>query len=175
MRAELRAHFRAEILEARLLIVVGLLALGAALFLWQTASGYASAAIPLALFGLLEVGLGAQAWRARRRLASELAVALARDPAAFQQAELARLGRAPPLFGLQLTLDAGMVLVGAAIVALALADPLGAGFGLALLAQGLLSLAIEAAAHRRLLRYQKTVEAILTDAGARDAQAELAE
>jgi hypothetical protein len=92
MREAILSYFTAEKYGAMILVVAGVAALGAALALVATRSGYRGMALPLALLALVELGIGGVVWARTDRQAATLLEELAREPAAMARGELSRMG-----------------------------------------------------------------------------------
>ncbi len=91
MPAELAAYFSAEKNESLLFVLAGVAALVASVWMWKTGSAHRGMGYPLVAVGLVQLVVGRSVYLRTDGQVAALAAQRAREPAAFQTAELARM------------------------------------------------------------------------------------
>ncbi|MCI0389833.1 MAG: hypothetical protein MOB07_13880 [Acidobacteria bacterium] len=92
MREAILSYFMAEKYGAMILLFAGLATIGTAIALVATRSSYRGMAAPLALFALIEVGIGGGVWARTDGQVAGLLDEFSRAPSAMVRGELSRMG-----------------------------------------------------------------------------------
>ena len=91
MQNQLLSYFAEEKAESALFVLMGVVALGASVWLWRTGSSYRGMMWPLGLIALIQLGVGGAVYLRTDGQVAALTAQLASAPAAYQVAEVARM------------------------------------------------------------------------------------
>ena len=149
MQEQMVSYFAAEKAESWLFILVGVVALGASVWLLRTGSSYRGMAWPLIAVGLIQLVVGGTvAFRTDAQVA-ELTAQLASSPSAFQLAEVPRMEVVMRNFALYKGIELALLLVGVALTYAFRQKELVYGIGVGLVMQASLMLVLDLFAERR--------------------------
>jgi hypothetical protein len=151
------AYFGAEKLGALLFVVVGGLAIAAALLLLRWRSRLRGMAIPLIAVALLQLAVGATVYLRSDAQAARLQQQAGAAPAEFKRAETARMKTVIANFELYRRIQIGLLALGMALVVLLRNREFGFAFGLGLVLQAALLLALDHFAAARAHDYLRAV------------------
>jgi hypothetical protein len=115
MQAQLLEYFAEEKAESLLFVIAGVLALGASVWLWRTGSSYRAMAFPLVAVALIHLVVGGSVYLRTDGQVAALSTQLAQAPAAFQAAELTRMGVVMRNFALYKVIELVLLAAGVAM------------------------------------------------------------
>lgn len=115
MQTQLLEYFAGEKAEGLAFITAGVLALVASVWLWRTGSSYRAMAFPLVAVALIHLTVGGSVYLRTDGQVSALTAQLAQSPAAFQAAELTRMGAVMRNFALYKVIEIVLLTVGIAM------------------------------------------------------------
>ncbi|MBZ4418716.1 hypothetical protein [Myxococcus sp. RHSTA-1-4] len=115
MQAQLLRYFAEEKAESLLFVLAGVVALAASVWLWRTGSSYRAMAFPLVAVALIHLVVGGSVYLRTDVQVAALTAQLAQAPAAFQSAELARMGVVMRNFALYKLIELGLLAAGIAM------------------------------------------------------------
>ncbi len=115
MQAQLVGYFAGEKAESVLFVLAGVVALAASAWLWRSGSGYRAMGIPLVVVALIHLAVGGSVYLRTDGQVAALTAQLAQAPAAFQAAELARMGVVMKNFALYKLIELFLLGVGVAM------------------------------------------------------------
>jgi hypothetical protein len=149
MQEQMVRYFSEEKAESWLFILVGVVALGASVWLLRTGSAYRGMAYPLIAVGLIQLVVGGSvAFRTDAQVAA-LTAQLASSPSAFQLAEVPRMEVVMRNFALYKGIELALLLVGVALTYAFRQKELVYGIGVGLVMQASLMLVLDLFAERR--------------------------
>jgi len=149
MQEQMVRYFSEEKAESWLFILVGVVALGASVWLLRTGSSYRGMAYPLIAVGLIQLVVGGSvAFRTDAQVAA-LTAQLASSPSAFQLAEVPRMEVVMRNFALYKGIELALLLVGVALTYAFRQKELVYGIGVGLVMQASLMLVLDLFAERR--------------------------
>lgn len=149
MQEQMVRYFSEEKAESWLFILVGVVALGASVWLLRTGSSYRGMAYPLIAVGLIQIVVGGSvAFRTDAQVAA-LTAQLASSPSAFQLAEVPRMEVVMRNFALYKGIELALLLVGVALTYAFRQKELVYGIGVGLVMQASLMLVLDLFAERR--------------------------
>jgi hypothetical protein len=160
MQEALIRYFAGEKASAWFWGGAGLVAVGLAIAVWRAVPVYRAMAVPLLIFGVIQVGLAAGlALRTDGRVA-KMQHQLTADPAAFRSAEITRIRGINTFFKIVECVELALIVTGAALALMNGRGPKPTLFavGLGLLLAGASMLALDLAAERRSHIYLTALE-----------------
>jgi hypothetical protein len=153
------AYFDGEKQAGLLLAALGILGLAAAVLFFQQRWGLRSFGLTLALFALIELGIGVGLYLRTGPQMSRLVAQLDSQPDAFYSAESARMATVQRNFAIILYVELALILV-ASIAAFALRSRAAiSGVALAVLIHAAVLLAFDVIAERRGAMYLTAIDA----------------
>ena len=162
MQEQMVRYFAAEKAESWLFILVGVVAVGASVWLLRTGSSYRGMAYPLIAVGLIQLVVGGTvAFRTDAQVAA-LTLQLASSPSAFQLAEVPRMEVVMRNFELYKGIEIVLLLVGVALTYAFRHKELVYGIGVGLVMQASLTLVLDLFAERRGDEYLAAIRALPT-------------
>ena len=160
MQEQMVRYFSEEKAESWLFILVGVVALGASVWLLRTGSSYRGMAYPLIAVGLIQIVVGGSvAFRTDAQVAA-LTAQLASSPSAFQLAEVPRMEVVMRNFALYKGVEIALLLVGVALTYAFRQKELVYGIGVGLVMQASLMLVLDLFAERRGDEYLSALRAL---------------
>jgi len=160
MQEQMVRYFSEEKAESWLFILVGVVALGASVWLLRTGSSYRGMAYPLIAVGLIQIVVGGSvAFRTDAQVAA-LTAQLASSPSAFQLAEVPRMEVVMRNFALYKGVEIALLLVGVALTYAFRQKELVYGIGVGLVMQASLMLVLDLFAERRGDEYLSAIRAL---------------
>jgi len=160
MQEQMVRYFSEEKAESWLFILVGVVALGASVWLLRTGSAYRGMAYPLIAVGLIQIVVGGSvAFRTDAQVAA-LTAQLASSPSAFQLAEVPRMEVVMRNFALYKGVEIALLLVGVALTYAFRQKELVYGIGVGLVMQASLMLVLDLFAERRGDEYLSALRAL---------------
>ena len=160
MQEQMVRYFSEEKAESWLFILVGVVALGASVWLLRTGSSYRGMAYPLIAVGLIQLVVGGSvAFRTDAQVAA-LTAQLASSPSAFQLAEVPRMEVVMRNFALYKGIELALLLVGVALTYAFRQKELVYGIGVGLVMQASLMLVLDLFAERRGDEYLSALRAL---------------
>lgn len=151
------SYFGAEKLESLLFIVVGALAIAAALVLLRWRSSLRGMALPLIAVALIQLVVGGTVYLRSDAQAAQLQQQARDAPAQFKRAETARMKTVITNFELYRSIEIGLLALGMALVVLLRNREFWFAFGLGLVLQAGFMLALDHFAEARAHDYFKAV------------------
>jgi hypothetical protein len=160
MQEQMVRYFAEEKAESWLFILVGVVALGASVWLLRTGSSYRGMAWPLIAVGLIQLVVGGTvAFRTDAQVAA-LTAQLASSPSAFQLAEVPRMEVVMRNFTLYKGIEIALLLVGVALTYAFRQKELVYGIGVGLVMQASLMLVLDLFAERRGDEYLSAIRTL---------------
>jgi hypothetical protein len=160
MQEQMVRYFSEEKAESWLFILVGVVALGASVWLLRTGSSYRGMAYPLIAVGLIQIVVGGSvAFRTDAQVAA-LTAQLASSPSAFQLAEVPRMEVVMRNFALYKGIELALLLVGVALTYAFRQKELVYGIGVGLVMQASLMLVLDLFAERRGDEYLSAIRTL---------------
>lgn len=160
MQEQMVRYFAEEKAESWLFILVGVVALGASVWLLRTGSSYRGMAYPLIAVGLIQIVVGGSvAFRTDAQVAA-LTAQLASSPSAFQLAEVPRMEVVMRNFTLYKGIEIALLLVGVALTYAFRQKELVYGIGVGLVMQASLMLVLDLFAERRGDEYLSAIRTL---------------
>jgi hypothetical protein len=160
MQEQMVRYFSEEKAESWLFILVGVVALGASVWLLRTGSSYRGMAYPLIAVGLIQIVVGGSvAFRTDAQVAA-LTAQLASSPSAFQLAEVPRMEVVMRNFALYKGIEIALLLVGVALTYAFRQKELVYGIGVGLVMQASLMLVLDLFAERRGDEYLSAIRTL---------------
>jgi len=160
MQEQMVRYFSEEKAESWLFILVGVVALGASVWLLRTGSSYRGMAYPLIAVGLIQIVVGSSvAFRTDAQVAA-LTAQLASSPSAFQLAEVPRMEVVMRNFALYKGIELALLLVGVALTYAFRQKELVYGIGVGLVMQASLMLVLDLFAERRGDEYLSAIRTL---------------
>jgi hypothetical protein len=160
MQEQMVRYFSEEKAESWLFILVGVVALGASVWLLRTGSSYRGMAYPLIAVGLIQIVVGGSvAFRTDAQVAA-LTAQLASSPSAFQLAEVPRMEVVMRNFALYKGIEIALLLVGVALTYAFRQKELVYGIGVGLVMQASLMLVLDLFAERRGDEYLSAIRSL---------------
>lgn len=162
MPSTIDAYFAGERAESLLFLAVGLVAcVVASVAVWRRRDPLlVGLAVPLALVGLIQVGVGATIYARTPGQVASLQALFAADPAAFKVEEGARMQAVRSAFAVYKGLELAFIVVGLALAVPRTRRRFWRGVGLGMLLQGALMLPADLAAEGRADTYMKALQAL---------------
>ena len=170
MRETLTTYFEGERGQGFFWLGVGLVMLGAGLWLLFGRSDYRATGWPLVVLAGIEIAVGVTGVFNEARV-TEMLAQLARDEAALTRSEAARMAGWATVFTIMKCVETGLVVAGAALVVTVPARSTWYAVGVGLIVQGAAALTLESIASRRNADYRAAVERLAgaaPDATSRD-------
>ncbi|HYO73870.1 MAG TPA: hypothetical protein VEU33_48165 [Archangium sp.] len=162
MQEQMVGYFAAEKAESWLFILVGVVAVGVAVWLLVTGHSYRGMAYPLIAVGLIQLVVGGTvAFRTDAQVAA-LAQQLAASPSAFQLAEVPRMEVVMRNFELYKGVEIALLLVGVGLAYAFRRKELVYGVGVGLVMQASLMLVLDLFAEKRGDDYLAAIRALPT-------------
>ncbi len=149
MQEQMVRYFSEEKAESWLFILVGVVALGASVWLLRTGSSYRGMAWPLIAVGLIQLVVGGTVALRTDAQVAALTAQLASSPSAFQLAEVPRMEVVMRNFALYKGIEIALLLVGVALTYAFRQKELVYGIGVGLVMQASLMLVLDLFAERR--------------------------
>lgn len=162
MIKELTAYFAGEKQESLLFIVVGLIAIGVAVWLWTNGHRLRFMAIPLITIALMQLVVGATVYVRTDSQVQNLITQSQSAPAQFQQDELKRMQTVMHNFNLYKTIEMVLLVVGVCLIGLLQRFDIAAGVGAGLVLQAAFTLALDMFAEARGQDYMVALKGLLT-------------
>ena len=162
MIKELTAYFAGEKQESLLFIVVGLIAIGVAVWLWTNGHRLRFMAIPLITIALMQLVVGATVYVRTDSQVQNLITQSQSAPAQFQQDELKRMQTVMRNFNLYKTIEMVLLVVGVCLIGLLQRFDIAAGVGAGLVLQAAFTLALDMFAEARGQDYMVALKGLLT-------------
>jgi len=159
------AYFDAERFGALLFLLAGALAIALALLLLRRRSSLRGMAVPLIAVALIQLGVGVTVWQRSPAQAAALVQQWREAPAAFQHAEQTRMRAVIADLRRYRNLELGLLALGMATVVLLRNRALWFAFGLGLVLQAGLLLALDHFAQTRAQAYVEALQRHSTAAG----------
>lgn len=159
------AYFDAERFGALLFVLAGALAIALALLLLRRRSGLRGMAVPLIAVALIQLGVGFTVWQRSPAQAAASMQQWREAPAAFQRVESLRMRTVIADLQRYRSLQLGLLALGMALVVLLRHRAFWFAFGLGLVLQAGLTLALDHVAHARAQAYFEALQRHSTSAG----------
>lgn len=160
MQARMAAYFAAEKQEGLVFLAAGLLALGASIWLWRSASPYRAMLYPLGAVALIQLGVGPGVYLRTGGQVADLSAKLAATPAAYRAEETARMEKAMRGFQVYKAIEIAVLAAGIALALLAPHRPALYAAGIGCIAQGALMLVLDLFAEARGREYLAALRAL---------------
>jgi hypothetical protein len=156
------SYFQAEKTGGQTALAIGILSCTVAggIFLSAGAPFYTGLAIPLVLFGIVEVMVGASLTRRSDLQAMDLEKLLAESPAEFKKTESSRMAGVMRRFTMFKKAEMACAVIGLALILANQEAGFLKGLGAGLLAQGMILLIFDGFAERRGEAYRSYVEGL---------------
>ncbi len=150
-------YFAAEKIESLIFMLVGAAAIAWAVLLLRRRSSLRGMAAPLIAVALIQLVVGSTVYLRSDAQRATLQQQLRADPAAFKAAETPRMKAVIANFALYRSIELGLLALGMALVVLLRNREFWFAFGLGLVLQAALMLALDFFAQRRAHEYFKAV------------------
>ncbi len=115
MQGQMLRYFTEEKWEGALFVLVGLVAIGASVWLWRTDSVYRGMVYPLVGVALIQLVVGGTVFLRTDGQVAALTAQLASAPAAYQAAEVARMEGVMRSFGVYKLIELALFAAGVAL------------------------------------------------------------
>lgn len=161
MQQALVRYFEAEKHESLVFLGVGIAAIGVSVYLLATAHAYRGMSYPLVAVGLIQIAVGGAVFFRTDAQIAALTAQVAREPAAYQAAEQARMKKVSANFRLYKGIEIALLVVAIGLTYLFSRNERLYGAGVGLILQASLMLIFDLFAERRADRYIEQIEALL--------------
>jgi hypothetical protein len=149
MTKELLVYFVGEKQESVLFLVVGVLAIGVAAWLWTTDHRFRLMAVPLVVVALMQMVVGFTIYARTDAQVQSLSVLQKNEPAQFQLEEIDRMQTVMTNFKIYKTIEVVLLVFVLALIAFLPKSDAAVGIGLGLLVQAAFTLALDLFAEAR--------------------------
>jgi hypothetical protein len=149
MTKELLVYFVGEKQESVLFLVVGVLAIGVAAWLWTTDHRFRLMAVPLVVVALMQMVVGFTIYARTDAQVQSLSVLQKNEPAQFQLEEIDRMQTVMTNFKIYKTIEIVLLVFALALIAFLPKSDAAVGIGLGLLVQAAFTLALDLFAEAR--------------------------
>jgi hypothetical protein len=149
MTKELLVYFVGEKQESVLFLVVGVLAIGVAAWLWTTDHRFRLMAVPLVVVALMQIVVGFTIYARTDAQVQSLSVLQINEPAQFQLEEIDRMQTVMTNFKIYKTIEIVLLVFALALIAFLPKSDAAVAIGLGLLVQAAFTLALDLFAEAR--------------------------
>jgi hypothetical protein len=160
MLQHMTRYLAAEKQESLLFVLVGLLAIGIAAWLWTSGHRLRSMAFPLVAVALIQLVVGANVYLRTDTQIRQLSAQLAAAPVQFKTDETQRMETVMKNFTLYRYIEFTLLALGAALIAFALRNDVAAGIGAGLVIQSAFMLCLDVFAEARGHAYLAALRAL---------------
>jgi hypothetical protein len=160
MIKEMTSYFTAEKQESLLFVLVGLLAIGVAAWLWMNGHRLRSMAYPLVAVALMQIMVGASVYMRTDNQLAALEQQFSSSPAEFKAQETQRMDVVMRNFSIYKKVEMALLILGLLLIAFAQKFDLATGIGVGLLMQAAFTLCLDMFAEARGNDYLAAVRAV---------------
>jgi hypothetical protein len=162
MLKEMTTYLTAEKQESLLFVLVGLIAIGVAVWLWMNGHRLKSMAFPLVAVALIQIVIGSTVYLRTNTQLAALSEQLNAAPSQFKADEVKRMDVVMKNFRIYKAIEMALLAIGLLLIAFAQKSDMATGIGAGLMMQSAFMLCLDMFAEARGSDYLKAVTTLAT-------------